>query len=436
MKQKYYKWLSDEIKKWMAKGIISQTQYEKIIALYNYDKENKKFLKISSVLLSFIAAIFIGAGLMLIFAHNWDKLTKLQKTVVVILPLLIAQIESVRGFLKKEMPAFWHEGVGSFYFISVGIAFAMIDQIYFLNFKISDLFLLWFLAALPSVYFFNALGPFILYLFGIIVWGISMYEDNAKFVYLQYWGLLALTIPFIVSEIKKGIYRLRFGFFSYALSASIISGIAFFVTDCFNGDSYLAWAVSFSILYLLGCLLNDKNSNTMRNAFHIFGVLGVFVIADILSFKYGFRETFSLEAYNIKWWKLLGYSILFVNVIVFLFLYLKIIKTKNVKRIATAFLPLLVVVDYYSWGMYEMPLALMFSLFLVVAGLVRIYEGTRNKDILSLNFGAVIILMVIFQRYFTAEYSYLIRGLFFIIMGLSIIGVNLYVYKIKRGRAQ
>ena len=78
-------------------------------------------------------------------------------------------------------------------------------------------------------------------------------------------------------------------------------------------------------------------------------------------------------------------------------------------------------------------MALLFSLYLVVAGLVRIYEGTRNKDMLSLNFGALTILLIIFQRYFTTEYSYLVRGMFFIIIGLSIVGINLYFYKTKRG---
>ena len=96
-------------------GVITT---ETALDISNYYKsKNKESSSRLTVIYSVIGSILIGLGLILLFAHNWDEMSKIAKTIVAIAPLAITQISGGYFIYKKPDNLAAREGIGSLLFI-------------------------------------------------------------------------------------------------------------------------------------------------------------------------------------------------------------------------------------------------------------------------------------------------------------------------------
>ena len=108
--------------------IIAEDTAQKIEAFYKTKQsspENKLF-----VLFSILGAILVGAGVILIIAHNWDELPRFSKVIFAFMPLVIAQFLCVYTLLKKKGNIAWSESVSVLCFFTVGACISLVGQIY------------------------------------------------------------------------------------------------------------------------------------------------------------------------------------------------------------------------------------------------------------------------------------------------------------------
>ncbi|MFT9846477.1 DUF2157 domain-containing protein [Aneurinibacillus sp. REN35] len=74
------KWIEEEGKRWVEKGIITEEQKEQIAALYPYKKSAGERLPI-------FAAILVGAGILTFVASNWSAIPQLLRLCIILAAL-------------------------------------------------------------------------------------------------------------------------------------------------------------------------------------------------------------------------------------------------------------------------------------------------------------------------------------------------------------
>ncbi len=137
----------EDIEKIHDAGLITAEQRDKITAHFGLKDEGGKFL----VIITFVGAVLISAGIALLIASNWNDIPHGLKIVVGLALMLSAHgfgwwLREVHGKYPKTGEAL--QLTGSLLFLA---NIALVGQIYHLESRTPNAFLLWFLgiAALP-----------------------------------------------------------------------------------------------------------------------------------------------------------------------------------------------------------------------------------------------------------------------------------------------
>jgi hypothetical protein len=68
----------------------------------------------------------------------------------------------------------------------------------------------------------------------------------------------------------------------------------------------------------------------------------------------------------------------------------------------------------------------------LLIGIREIQKGNEEISIARLNFGVLIIAILITCRFFDTEMSFIARGILFILVGVGFFGLNYYLLKNKK----
>ena len=131
-------------------GIIDEETAGNIAEYYQQKKDpaqNQLF-----VIFGILGSILVGAGLILIIAHNWENMGIGMQTLMSFLPLVLGQAACLYTLLKQRESLAWREGTAAFLFFAVGSCIALIGQIYNIPGTISGYILTWMLLVAPLIY--------------------------------------------------------------------------------------------------------------------------------------------------------------------------------------------------------------------------------------------------------------------------------------------
>ncbi len=92
------KWLLKELPKLVSKKIILRKEANNIEKYYIAQLDRNNLKKIMITLFGILGAILIGSGIILLIAHNWEKLGKLARTFVALFPLICVQAAVPRSW--------------------------------------------------------------------------------------------------------------------------------------------------------------------------------------------------------------------------------------------------------------------------------------------------------------------------------------------------
>lgn len=181
----HFEWLEKEIPEWQKKSLIDADSAQKILNFYREKKaaadevyskinegldwENDKEDKESSsssekpltasdkkplqapLILSVIAAIFIGGGIISLIAYNWHAISRFIKTIGALVITLLPALALVPLLLKSKKKLFtkksYLEFISSLWTILFGASIEFLSQIYMIPLSWQTLFLLWTLGA-------------------------------------------------------------------------------------------------------------------------------------------------------------------------------------------------------------------------------------------------------------------------------------------------
>lgn len=235
MKQsKHIEWLHDQLPDWVSQGLLSESSAAAIKQRYPLAQE-RSGIPLAFLFFGVLGALLIGAGIILLLAHNWQELGRPARTVISLAPLVLAQVitawvlfggMSGRGAAGQSEPGVvWRESAAVFHSLAVAASIALIAQTYHMPGSLDTFLITWMLLSLPLVYVLRAVTPLLIYLAGITAWAIDLRQMGLHAV--LYWPLLALALPFIASTVRTAPFSTRSALVLWSSIIAVSSALGF-----------------------------------------------------------------------------------------------------------------------------------------------------------------------------------------------------------------
>ncbi len=144
-----------QITKWVSEGTITQAQADKMLLDVAQQKKERTSGKLV-VTISTIGAVLLGIGAILFVSSNWDQMSSLLKSVILLASTFLAYgIGFHFQYGKKNYPKVGAAllFLGAMLF---GASVFLIAQIYHVNANAHVLLLIWLIGVLPFVYAFSS----------------------------------------------------------------------------------------------------------------------------------------------------------------------------------------------------------------------------------------------------------------------------------------
>jgi len=426
MNKIFLNWLYQELPGLVEKGVLSQEAADKLRQFYGQVK-NPGRMNTGLIIFGTIGAFLIGLGIILLFAHNWDQLSRLSRAALSLSPLIIGQLLVLWVLLKRPQSGALKESTATFLSLMVGAAIALISQTYNIHGDAGTFILTWMLLVLPLVYIMQASLPAVIYLIGITAWAGNNWDNPVKAVI--FWPLAAVIVPHLIWALKREIYALRAAIVSLVMAVCILSAASFSLGKNWPGLWVVIFPSIFAVIYFIGNWKFNQITTDWQKPLRFIGGIGLYVLVFQFTFKYCWQYLGSYSYgvnRDISFIGLLpDYLITLAIIGTAVLLFYDNLKRKNKLVALFGAVPLLAIAAYFlNMQSTFLPL-LIFNLYLFVLSLSRIVAGFRlNKQVL-LNTGMLMLSSLIIARFFDSDISFIIKGLVFIIVGIGFLTANL-----------
>lgn len=408
--QKFYL----ELEQLTKLGYLKEEQLARIRQEY---LGNQKGMSRTFLVFALIGVIFIGAGILSLFAFNWSMLPREMKAAVAFLPLIGVQCLLYQK-IQQGASDTWIKSLT----LALGIAFlctlGLVFQAYQLSYSLISVLTAGFLLMLPVIYLLDGYYLAILYLAGICFLG---HESPASF-------LVLLLIPYYRNRIsrRENCWQLSLCFFFWFLyiAARYLPDAAFFV-----------WIMVLVIYITIEePLLYRKLARWM-----LYGLLFLKALYYHAFFEVAQACT---DITSLPWPEAIGllgpvFLVFLAVAAVRLYLvYKKQGKAAALDSISTCAVGILLAADvsfYRDAGnsFYE----LLVNTGLIAFSLSRLLTGGKLKNLPSVRRYTAAIVLYIVLKISSGDYPLLAKGVFFLIAGAAFLTVN-YVMtsKLKGGK--
>jgi uncharacterized membrane protein len=389
------------------------------------------------VVFGILGALLVGLGIILILAHNWDAMPKTAKTVLAFLPLLSGQIAVFYSVKFQPGNKAWLESSAVFLFVAIGASISLVAQIYNISGDFDAFIITWSLLGLPLAYLLPSSMAALLYIAGITVYGCS----SGYFTYghapekYWHWLLLAAIIPHYLAakfNASSNFYTILNWF--VALSLTILLG----TFANYAGDMlFIGYCSMFGCFLIIGTRSSFAEKKKINNPWLILGSLGTMFILILCSFKDLWKAVLSKEyEFSFKDPETLV-SVLLTVLGVFMLTRYEMRKGQERQSEEYTNYVFLVFFVIYALSFSSVPLAVFLVNALVfVTGLLYLRKGSRLNNLGTMNYGLVILSILIICRYFDSDMSFLVRGLLFLIVGAGFFAANYSVIRKRRNETQ
>lgn len=373
-----------------------------------------------------LGSLLVGLGVILILAHNWDDFSKGIKTLFAFLPLAIGQ--GFVGFsILKNKSVTWKEASGTFLFFAVGASISLVSQIYNIPGNVTSFLLTWALLCAPLIYILKSNALAILHVVFMTYYGVEygynfLSTADTPWFYLL---LLALVLPYYIQLLKQRANTNITSILNWLFPLSVIIVLGSFVNEV-GALGVLMYVFLFGLFYNIGKLPLFNSQNLRRNGFLILGSLGTVYMLILTSFKWMWRELLTEEiAYNSQ--EVYIALILFfaaLGVLAYLLSKKLVVKYNIIHYVFIVF----GFVFFIGLNNQIIPTVLINLLVLVIA-LITIKVGADKFHFGILNYGLLIIAILITCRFFDTNMSFVLRGVLFVGIGLGFFLTNYMMLK-------
>lgn len=421
--KKSIEWLYRQLPEWVEKGLLPQERADALREHYGQQQaENEPSLL--QLLAAILGVALVGLGIILIVAHNWDQLSRMNRLVLLLAQLLTAQIATGYAIWKKSDHAAWCEGSGFLLALSVGAALALIGQTYHLSDARGNFLLLWMLLVLPLPYLLKAAMPALSFLAIAMVWLFWGAEGIAEKQWI--WLLLVLVLPYYWQTLRENMQSRQSALLSWAI---LICGYASFV-EIFQRHiselDFLIYGALFAATYLSGRIWFDGNDTPLwHNPYKIIGFSGLLLLSVALTFHEFWHDVHWLSSTYCEQW-LAG--TLTAAALLLLWHSLRCGRSGWFFGIQPVWVATgsLLAQEVGSWAA-----VMLFNAYGLLIGIRAIKQGVSRNHLGRLNGGLLLVGLLILSRFFDLNYSYVMRGTVFVAVGAVVLLLNAWIVRRK-----
>lgn len=426
------KWLLGQLPEWVNNGLIDEAQAERFAAYYNdHPKKEDSRLDPGIIAISIVGALLIMGGVISIVAYNWEKLDQSMRLLISFVPVIAGMGLYVFTYFKKRASLAWRESATAVCMLSLGSSIALYLQTMGMVVDQQTLLRPWMILSIPVVYGMGSGLGMLIYFYLITLWTLEVARPNSSY----YWLLLSVAFPYLWRYFSRPGQEIRKQLLSWAFILSW--GFGWLAAIPWHAPEYTIlgtsiWLGVFGGLYLL--LPYAPNGVSFKNPFGIISLAGIFLLVMIGAFQQDIGGFSWQGMWQDKEYTLLG---LWLNFIVWLAVMVvwgmmgwRLYRSKSTQW--TAWMgwcfPLfagvyILLAGNYAHGKAGMVAA---NLFGALFGLAYLWQGINRHQLSALNIGLLFVLGLALERFFDSDWSLVVKGVAFIVLGIFFLSANLY----------
>ena len=363
-----------------------------------------------------LSALLLGGGLVMIVAHNWEKLSLGGRLAVAYLPLFCFLGLGGWVLARRAASAVWREVVAVLILGALSSGIGIVSQQYHSTGTLAELTVVLMLFAAALVYMFRSSAALLLYSAGYCV----VLSETYPFRIHAFYLLLVLLLPVLPKIVRMLRYH-PWGLSAQACRTALTLMLACLVIRADKAETFqwYLWAVMSACLLRFG-LLSARVSRF--NPFLLVGLSGLLIECSVLSFYDVWRHlpsagTGSLSAVGVT---ACAAATLFYSGVGFV----SIMKDDKFVVWMPLVFPLPVLGGVWFGG--NGAVCWIFNIYMAFCGIYLLGRGVRRRKMWFVNFGMGVLLLQILLRVSESNINYLYTGIVFIVAGLLFCGVNFY----------
>lgn len=381
-------------------------------------------------IISIIGVTLVGLGLMLIIAYNWDSMPDSLRLATALLPLVIAQVIGAYSLWHSKNDT-WRESSALSILFGIGIAMALISQIYQMDSSLQDFLQWWICLAIPLIYIFHSGVT------SLAVWiGIGWYITAGSWDKTSHQAVMALLFlsATIIPYALKGFHSDRSATWSWHhWLVPLVCTIYLFSLSPWMCSRLSAF--HFLVLAMLFVSVGQRTyfvDRPLMNGYYISAFLGIWIIAFFLSFGFFWTEVENkplLPCIADAHWLLPILSTIVMVGLGYKF-YQNRFQSLRSKLLFYMILTLtLVTILGGSLGTLGQ---LLVNIIIICSIAWLIFQGIQTQKLITLNTGLLALAVWIICRFFESDISFAWRGVAFIALGSLCFSLNYVLLKRKK----
>jgi uncharacterized membrane protein len=411
-------WLRDELPRLLGEGILDARAVERLRVHYRLDElapsESRAVLAFAVM-----GGGLVGAGTILLVAHNWDAMSRPSRAALCFSLLLVAQALSAFALVRGRASDALREGSALFLTASFGAAFSLVSQTYHAQGELGDFLLGWVAPMIPVVYLLEARVSAVV--LSALALGLAFGRDHAIDRGYVFVAVIAALAPFVVQTSRRHAGARRSAWLEIALAGAAVIGLGALISR----DAPAALGLGLLVLFVAARLGGRAAENGLLGALAALG-LGVASIA--LTFDDVIESLYD----GLRGWGR-GDLALTVALALATFALVAWVARRPVEArrdelpVAAALAP-----AWMTFGLgfaHASPSigALLFDVYVFAFGLERLLVGLGGGDRRRSNLGLLLLSGLFLARFFDSDLTFLQRGFGMMAVGAAFLALNLYL---------
>lgn len=430
---KEYRWISAEVERWIADGVVTAEQGARIRGRYQPADTGEAALSWGLIVFFALGAVVIGLGVILLLAYNWSGIPKAGKLAIVFGSIVAAHGSGLALHRKADWRAMLGEGTLALGTMLFGAGIWLVAQIYNIDEHFPTGFLVWGVGALALSWAMPSVPQAIIATVVLTFWRVVEVVEFGNAVD----GALVL----LVVALGGLIWRLRSALLAAFVLAGLYIQILAHVAHWGGQGAALSGATAISIALVAAAQLiqGGRLPSRVGRVFRFYGVTGFLVCAYICSFAEGSRSLLRLgsdadgavaAAITYRWTLFAAAATAW-----------GVLAARHARRgdgwppLEQWFYPLaLVCVIGASMMDLHRDAALLagaFNLIIAAVSGLWIVRGCREGRLKDIVLGSVVLGLLVFARYFDLFDSLAARGLVFVLFGGALFAEGFFYRKVR-----
>lgn len=350
------------------------TQHSQTYLRKNQSSKNNGLI----ITVSILGVLLIGFGIIYLFAHNWDHLSRSMKTFLSMTPVIIAIGVNLFTLLKRKDNVIWQESAAIYSFLAVGSMLALIMQVYQLQGIENYFFTYWCMLCLPLVYLLQSHSAVFCAMLLIVLNLTSSPLDQSSLIRIPWFGSL-LMFGALVPYLKR-LFSLRAPESLYQAHQIVAPMVVFLsAIASIQGTHAMIWSIVFLLLvnfHLFGSSIYLRRTDRKPNLMSIVSYIGLNLSLTYLLFN----PTWEFDRINLH---VVSDERLYFIPVLFLLAVVQLVHffSKEKPSVDNAYkwvlcLPLpFVIANYFGFNAFSA-----YQLTVLIIGLVVVYFAQQSKD--------------------------------------------------------